>query len=332
MRSLVAALVLVVGCGDNIPTVGFEAFAPARREAECQRLARCGVFTAVDDCTAYFRAPFDLDLRAAVAAGRVSYDPAAAHACHAAIGAMSCDQTSAEVRTVLAECANEVFTGMLGAGAECAFDRECESGDCDAASCVPDTCCYGRCLAAVASAIDEPCDADQHCGDDAYCGTDHVCRELASTGMACALDSHCTAGLACIGATELQLGACRTLPLLGDACPYLRCAEVGAVCNPAQICVAVGIAGAPCTVDADCSEFRSCDPATSLCTDTPQLGMPCRGRCAGEAWCPLDGSSLGTCAAPQENTAPCFSNDQCASQFCAEGALFDTCAARAVCF
>jgi len=87
-----------------------------------------------------------------------------------------------------------------------------------------------------------------------------------------------------------------------------------------------------CTTDAECSEFRSCDPMTSRCADTPSLGMPCGGRCAGEAWCALDGSSIGTCVAPQETAAPCLSNDQCASLFCEEGEFFDTCAERAICF
>jgi len=331
VRNLLVAAVLVTGCGDNIPTVAFDDVAAARREAECERLTRCGAFADTATCTAYFRPAFDLDLRAAIGAKRVRYDPADAHACHAALATMSCDQTAAEVRTALADCAR-VFTGSLAADAECAFDLECASGECDVGICIPNTCCYGRCLAEVEAALDEPCDADRHCIGDAYCGTDDVCHRLATTGMPCTLDSNCDAGLACIGATELQAGACRALPLLGEACPYLRCAEIGAVCSPAQICVPVGAAGAVCTTDAECSEFRSCDPMTSRCADTPSLGMPCGGRCAGEAWCALDGSSIGTCVAPQETAAPCLSNDQCASLFCEEGEFFDTCAERAICF
>lgn len=331
MRCLFPVVVLFAGCGDNIPTVAFEDLESARREAECERLVRCGLFEDADTCTAYFRRGFDGDIQAAVRAGRVVYDADDAHTCHAAIATMSCDQTSADVRSILAYC-DGVLRGTLAADAECAFDGECESGECDAASCVPDTCCFGGCLPSAASRIGEPCDADGHCDDDAYCGTDDICHALASTGVPCTLDSNCEPGLACIGATDLQAGACRALPLLGESCPYLRCAEIGAMCSGTQICVPVGRTGEACTNDAECSEFRSCDPVTRRCTDTPQLGTPCSGRCTGESWCARDGSSIGICAAPQEITAPCLSNDQCASLFCAEGEFFDTCAARAVCF
>ena len=331
MRCILAVAVLATGCGDNIPTVAFEDVATARREAECERLVRCGLFADTDTCTAYFRAPFDRGLRAAVQAGRVRYDAADAHACDAGLAAMSCDQTAADVRAAVVAC-TAVFTGTLADDAECAFDLECASGDCDARNCAPDMCCYGRCLPAVAAAIDEPCDSDRQCTGDAYCGTDDACHALASAGMTCTFDSNCDVGLACIGATDLQPGACRVLPHLGESCPYLRCAEIGAECSTAQLCVRAGLAGAACTADAECSEFRGCDPTTSRCVDTPALGMPCRGRCAGDAYCAFDGSSIGTCAVPQANGAPCASYDQCASQFCGEGEFFDLCADRAICF
>jgi hypothetical protein len=37
------------------------------------------------------------------------------------------------------------------------------------------------------------------------------------------------------------------------------------------------------------------------------------------------------CRAPQSNAAPCTSDNQCATQFCEEGPLFDHCAEPALC-
>lgn len=331
MRCLLAAVVVVAGCGDNIPTVAFDEFESARRAAECERLVRCGLFADSGTCVAYFRPSGDADIRAAVNAGRMQYNAAAAYACNVAVASMSCDQTAGDVREAAAAC-EDIFTGALEVEDECAFDLECASGECDEPSCGTDTCCYGRCLTAVTSAVDEPCDVDRHCIGDAYCGADHVCDAWATTGDQCANDLQCEPGLACIGPSEFQPGTCRALPALGESCPYMRCAEINAICNAFQICVPLGAAGAACASNVECSEFRSCDPMTSRCIETPSLGMPCTVRCAGEAYCAVDGGSLGTCVVPQANGAPCASFDQCASRFCAEGQLFDVCAARPVCF
>lgn len=332
MRStLVVVAVLATGCGDNIPTVAFENVAAERQAAECERLTRCGLFSDTGTCVAYFRPAFEPDVRAAVRVGRVHYDPVSAFACNVALAAMSCDQSAADVRETLATC-GRVLTGVLPPDAECAFDLECASSECDAPPCGADTCCYGTCQPTVVAAVDEPCEIDRHCVGPAFCNTDGVCQPLASAGGACAIDTHCEPGLACVGATDLQPGACRVLPLIGESCPYLRCAEIGATCNDSQICVAVGATGATCATDAECSEFRSCDPMTLRCVDTPRVGMPCRERCAGEAYCARDGSPIGVCAPPQENGAPCLSFNECASRFCAEGETFDACGDRAVCF
>ncbi len=322
---------LAAGCGDNIPTVAFDDVAAARRVAECERLTRCGLFADADSCIAFFRPTFEPEIRAAVRAGRVHYDPADAFACNVALAGMSCDQTAVDVRETLATC-RRVLTGVLPTDAECAFDLECASGECDAPQCGPDMCCYGLCEATVVAAIDETCEVDRHCTRGAFCGSDGICRALGIAGSACALDTHCEPWLACVGATELQPGACRPLPLIGESCPYMRCAEIGALCNAAQICAALSVTGAACATDAECSEFRSCDPVTLRCVDTPYLGMPCLDRCAGGAYCARHGSTVGTCALPQENGAPCLSYDQCASGFCAESEFFDVCTDRAICF
>jgi hypothetical protein len=159
---------------------------------------------------------------------------------------------------------------------------------------------------------------------ETFCGGG-TCIPLAKRGEPCRVDANCDYGFACIGASDLEDGACRAMPLLGESCPYMRCAELGAMCNSAQLCVPLGLPGAPCITGADCSPLLECG-ADGRCADLPHLGEPCTFGCAGEAWC-----SQSRCVAPEENTTPCTSDNQCASQYCQEGVVFDQCVDRPVC-
>lgn len=331
MRRAGLLLLVVAACGDNLPGIELSELEASRRAAECERYVRCDLFGAEDVCTALFRETYDPALTAMVDAGKLSYDPIAAAACNEALAARSCDTTAADARALPAVC-SRVLIGTIAAGATCADDRECGTGRCDAPRCILNACCTGGCAAYVAPAkIDEACVPDTGCIEGAFCGADMHCHALGAMSAACDQDLHCAVGLACIGATELQAGACRPLPKLGEPCPYLRCAEIGARCDGVT-CVPVGITGAPCANDTECSEFHRCEPTTQRCVDLPTLGQPCYGRCAGEAWCDTSTSNVGTCRTPQPNAVPCTASDQCASQYCEEGPIFDACAEPALCF
>lgn len=333
MRRLpLVAVLALAACGDNLEGLTLDQLEAARRAAECERYVRCGLFDDEATCTATFRAQFDPALPAAVDAGKIRFDPLAAAQCNKDLAARGCDVTAADTRALPASCAR-VLVGTIPAGATCLDDRECATGDCDAPRCTPDACCPGGCVAfAAPAAIGEACTARVGCVAGAACATDDTCHALAAMGDACRADGECAIGLACIGATELQAGNCRALPKLGESCPYQRCAEIGARCE-AGTCVAVGLAGDACTDDSACSEFYTCD-ATQHCARLPGLGEACTGRCAGEAYCDLDpsGSGAGTCRSPQPNAAPCSADDQCATQYCEEGPIFDQCAQPALCF
>ncbi len=327
MRHLLLATLALAACGDNLPGISLAELEASRHAAECERYVRCGLVTDEQTCTTFFRRELDPALVAMVDAGKLRYDPIAAAACNKQLAALSCDATTAEARAVPAVC-KTVLIGTINAGATCLDDRECATGRCDAPRCAPDACCPGGCSSYAAPAkLDELCDLEVGCVDGAFCGADKLCHALGAIGGACDADLHCAPGLACIGATDLQAGACRPLPKIGESCPYQRCAEIGARCA-GQSCVKVGITGDACTTDTDCSEFHLCDPASRRCTDTPTLGETCTGRCAGEAWC----EAAGMCRAPQPNAAPCTADDQCATQYCAEGPVFDACAQPAICF
>ncbi|MGN6108684.1 MAG: hypothetical protein ACTHU0_26495 [Kofleriaceae bacterium] len=325
-RRLALALALAAGCGDNIPAIELADLHAESVAARCERLVRCGLLADLDVCTAYFRVPDEAGLYAAIAAGKIRYDAASAQACQDALARLDCDETSRDARTTPEPC-TRMLEGTIETGDECVFDAECRSGACNAPEVCPfDTCCGGTCIPSAFAAPGEPCEADRDCVSEHFCGPDRTCHGLSTPGQSCRRDAHCDHGLACIGATELQEGTCRKLPAIGESCPYLRCAELGATCNAAQRCVPVGLPGAPCVADSDCSPFTLCG-TSGTCVDVPGRGMPCDFRCAGEAWC-----SEGTCVAPLENTTPCTADDQCASQYCRGGALFESCADRPACF
>jgi len=322
-------VILATACGDNLTGTPIEEFQAEADAARCAYLVRCGLFASADTCGAFFRDRPDVDRDAALAAGKVYYNGVAAQRCHAALAELSCDAASREGRVLPAAC-DEIFNGLVDDGDACAFDTECRSERCDTTGCEPFTCCSGTCLATrERAAIGKGCEVSADCVVDAYCAPEGVCQRLVGEGGSCDVDGDCDYGLACIGASELMPGNCRAMPLVGESCPYLRCAEIGATCNASHVCVPLGLPGAACASAADCSPFARCDVASGTCADVPTLGQACEGTCAGEAFCEA-GSK--TCVAPLANTTPCTSDNQCASLFCGEGPVFDACADQQACF
>jgi hypothetical protein len=322
-------LVLVSACGDNLVGVPLEELELARERARCDRLARCGLFADAAACTGFFRARPDPDLAAAISSGLVRYDGPSAARCLDALAAQSCEPASREARILPPVC-TQMLEGTLPGSAPCALDAECVSGRCDVPAC-PELCCTGTCRSPRPTGEPgDPCELDRDCIVDTACGSDQLCHPLAGEGARCAEDADCDYLLGCIGPTELMPGNCRTLPRIGESCPYERCAELGAVCTVDRICARLALPGEPCASTADCSPAATCDPASSRCVTLPTLGMTCSGSCAGESWCDAGGSR--TCTAPRPDDQRCASDLECASLFCAEGPVFDACAARPLCF
>ena len=330
MRRLAVAIALVSGCGDNLAGIELEDFDVAERSARCEYLTRCGLFTETAVCDAYFQNHRDENRIAAVRDQEMRYDAVAAKACLDEMAqTRTCDLASREGR-VPSEACREMFRGDLAGGEQCAFDAECKSGDCDVAACPAETCCYGRCTPRTDPAdVGGACETKADCIDDAWCGEDGTCHALVALAGQCTLDEQCEYGLGCIGATDLMPGACRSLPLMGEACPYKRCAEIGARCVGGT-CVPLALPGEPCEVGTDCSSYGECDEETKQCRDYPTLGMSCHLFCAGDSWCDFAGTA--TCRELKENTTPCMLDVQCASGYCAEGVFFKSCMDRAVCY
>ncbi len=323
-RATVGAVVL--SACSSAPSIPFSEFAARKLEAQCTRYVSCGVFESDAACQAYFFLIPDTSLAAAVGAKTVRYDGVSAKRCVDAVAKLSCDGTSAEARTPPAACV-KVFTGTIAAGDACALDLECKVGSCvpTSATCDPSMCCDATCAIGAPAAIGEMCHVDLDCATGAYCGTDHLCHALGQDNDTCVVDAQCDVGLGCIDTTFP--GLCHPLAGDGEACPYGRCADIGDACI-GGICVPAGLAGAPCTGPGDCSSTETCDTAAGLCADLPDVGAACSGRCEGDAFCDPNGQ----CAARLDNTTPCNADSECITGYCAEGAVFDACDDRPVCY
>lgn len=338
VRICVATLALIapVACSSSpAHTIALADFADGLQSAQCERLARCGMFPDPASCEAYFRVTQDVSVAGAVASGKVKYDGAAASDCVDQSAAQSCDLSTAAGRTAPGAC-GRTLAGTLGGGEVCELDAECESGTCAFPDDCPETgCCMGTCRAAQSpGAASTGCAKDRDCQSGLVCSTQKQCLAPAAAGGDCRTDRECADGLGCINPLSTMPGTCRPLPHLGEACPYARCADQNLRCDQAttHTCVALGLPGATCASDADCSPYMACNATSHQCGALPALGMPCTAACQGASYCQIDTTSGdGICAAPQANGQACESHSACASDYCFVGPVFDSCTDPPVC-
>jgi hypothetical protein len=166
----------------------------------CARHAKCDTLAEhlQADCA---KQPVLVNEQTAVAAGRATYDPAAAQACMATLGALGCVELFQLLETVpksFPGTCGKVFHGHVAPGAACWTDAECEDG-----SCALDTTCPGVC-----HANKKPGDActTQDCGySDHACMGDDRCAPIGAEGDACSTYdvAYCGLGLEC----SLDFGA-----------------------------------------------------------------------------------------------------------------------------
>jgi hypothetical protein len=275
-------------------------------------------------------------LAGALAAHKLDYDGERAKQCVDATAKQSCDLTAHDSHVAPTACA-QMFAGKVAGGDSCSIDAECASGTCELpATCPEKGCCVGACRPAQAPGkAGDPCAKAHDCVDGLVCGSDKMCHVPAAVGMPCGSDRECGDGLGCIGASSLMPGACRALPHVGEPCPYLRCAEENLRCDDTKThtCVTLGLTGDPCPASIECSSGLECELATHLCRELPTLGMPCDSTCGGDSFCSFDSSGvMGTCVAPLANMSPCDGYNQCASFYCEQGPIFDSCKAPYVCY
>jgi hypothetical protein len=339
VRISYAALVLAVaacgGGGGASKAIVLADFADDLQSAQCERLARCAMFPDQASCEAYFRVTQDVSLAGAVSSGKVRYDGAAASACVDQTAQQSCDLSTAAGRTAPAACI-QMLAGTVNGGDPCELDAECASGTCEFPDNCPETgCCTGMCRPAPSpGAAGADCARDRDCQSGLVCSTQKQCLAPAAAGGDCRTDRECADGLGCINPLSTMPGTCRPLPHLGEACPYSRCADQNLRCDVGgtNTCVALGLPGATCRTDANCSPYMTCNTTSHQCEALPSLGMPCTTACQGASYCQLDSTTgAGVCAAPQANGAACESHSACASDYCFVGPILDSCADPPVC-
>ncbi|HEY4176946.1 MAG TPA: Dickkopf N-terminal cysteine-rich domain-containing protein [Kofleriaceae bacterium] len=323
--AVIAALFAhLTACGGGDGGIKATDFQAAELDAQCERLVRCGLFSNQDACKGTLVNTFDRDVLPGIDAKKVKFDGGKAQECIDALATTSCDVTTKEFREQPAAC-QAILTGTVADGQPCEIEAECISGTCDQPLCARESCCEGTCAATL---VDAPagaaCMFDANCADALFCDkTDHTCHALVAAAGDCAGDNECKYGTACIGATDLQKGKCRALPAIGEACPYMLCADAGATCTNGT-CVAFALAPAACPMGTECSPFSRC--VNGACVELPVLGEACEDRCQNGSWC-----NAGTCVGPRADGDACDNDDECPERFCAEGPVFDACAMPPVC-
>lgn len=332
LRSGAVLSVVAMACGG--PSLGFTELGHELQRARCEHLTRCGLFADEPSCNAYFRdIPAD-SLAGAVAAGVVRYDGEQAQRCVDSIARQGCDASNLDGDVEPIDCL-AMFSGTVAGGAACSINEECSSGTCNLPSECPSTgCCVGTCRPTQAPGkTGDGCGRATDCGEGLVCGRDLSCHIPAGDGSACGSNRECADGFGCVGQVAAMPGTCRALPHLGQACPYRKCAGENLRCDAdSGTCVALGLPGDPCPTSIECSPYLECDRVTHTCRTYPTLGMPCLAVCGGDAFCSVDELGHGTCVAPRESSAPCDGYLECASYYCEQGPLFDSCKSQYVCF
>ena len=333
---LVAPLLAALGaCSDAPPDTGgvdtasaIAAFAASYASAYCGRLSQCNAYAPylVVACEADPLA----NEQTAVAAGRATFDAAAADACLAQLASLDCGtwtQISETIPRTFPNTCGKVFGGEVAPGAACFTDAECEGGFCD----LEPPACPGVC-----KRNKKPGDActTQDCGYSEHaCLGDDKCAPIGVAGDACHTSAYCGLGLAC-SSVEPPGGNCVPRATEGESCRRLQCAG-DLVCDASsETCVARSPRGASCGTAETCGDGDVCKGAWVVRFDGPDAqAFP--GTCAaagqiGDACVPYKpeftdtGCAVGLdcvnekCAMPKPaQTVPdgglCEYDEQCAS-------------------
>jgi hypothetical protein len=335
------------GGGKKAPTLALEDVQDAYLELFCEKIESCE-FSAFFDviiedrqgCVAFLksRAGQEIgiaDLIAAVEAGTIIYDGAAAHACLEAMRGLSCAAFGNAEPT---EC-QDTFTGTIAHGGACHLGEECQSGNCDQSAGCPGVCrpavpegsaCEdsGACVAGTKCVLDEctafsapvaeggACDPDEDwCDTGLFCHpTSGECTARLAVGAACenVHELECEQGALCIGMGQNP-----------KECVELVVVEtVGGVCDFGAGAICAAYDDLSCAID----DFQA---FTGTCQISKKLGEVCFDSSArvltlcdptADLYCDLSAGFQvdGACAAKKADGAACTDNDHCLSGWCDE--------------
>lgn len=91
MRRLLAAVVALAGCGDNVTGTPFELFYAEEDTARCDYFTRCGLFADRAACEGFFRRQHDASVAGAVEAGNLVLPRGGVTPTRATIAPSACD-------------------------------------------------------------------------------------------------------------------------------------------------------------------------------------------------------------------------------------------------
>lgn len=328
MRSALLLLAACSGASTKSP-IAAEDLDQAFADAQCARAVRCGEMPDLATCQgAYnsFHFPgvvLESNI-AAIGEGKINYDGGAARTCIEAYANAPCDSTVEANRLSDVAC-DRIFVGTGADGTACGLNFECVSEFCDVPSCTVD-CCTGTCSGStkpVRAKIGEAC-STLPCTSGSYCEfSTMTCTALVAAGASCTNSFQCAYGTGCIGIPK----TCQPLPKVGEPCPDNLCRDQGVVCNAAKICTQVGLPGAPCTTDLDCSHFYGCGADGTCGVRDPGGACITNNDCfEADTYC-----AAGTCSPPQPNGAACADDRDCASDHCDDSLTTPACTDEPIC-
>lgn len=213
--------------------------------------------------------------RAAVEAGRLSYDPVKAKAC-AALTVGACGNTEAlsygtRPQNLQGTACVGVVSGTLELGDECHPDSTNYADECAQGFCAP-TACPSTCTAYAGA--EEDCDGLTSICDPTtlFCNAQNSCQPFVAPGQPCPGRNECTPGDVCHGIDD-QTYLCTTPVAVGEDCD-----ATGDVCADRAVCFD-GKCTAKVALDEPCQHSSNC-PAGAYCNGTCLAYVELEGDCS----------------------------------------------------
>lgn len=203
------AIMLAAGCSDPYSV---DDYVVELAEVHCQRMLDCCTndeyvdwwtsAVGTQDCKTVWQSQLNVDdVHDALDDGRVTFDPAAAHACLEALRVQACGEFEPAYRYRETYCAASL-RGRVADGGACALDVECESTRCtrDGSGVLG-----GHCTPVAGRG--EVCGNGVRCEAPDACQADGRCGPGLPAGETCKADSECIDDWCQIGSNATQ-GTC----------------------------------------------------------------------------------------------------------------------------
>lgn len=253
-KNVVALVFVSLGMGVALSAcVREQRFVRREARAWCHYEVECGRYRSVSDCMGAVAENIeDPYLVAAINAGRVDYDAAAAGRCIRAIKDLKCTRGEEDAFAAATELCAEVMAGQVAPDEPCMRNAEClgirsqcafVSGSCSGDSCCPGVCRY------IEDGVElgEPCSSAAICAKGTSCvstdGGESLCTERPDEGELC--NGRCLEGLICLRNGNVDR-RCYRMGVLGEPCAESAPCD-GGWCNNNGICARFGGVGEPCS-------------------------------------------------------------------------------------